>query len=550
MDEKLLDYYCVNGESYEVKKLLNKIKWKSDIRGDGHLVDSYSGEYLNPMRHRFPLGYEAKEQDEDDDDFEIYCDDREFGIALDTIYIYPSKFSATCYKMVMDHLGKPFRPNYRDIIGFAYSLRTDKMREYVFDLIDMKNIDMVKLIRRLIEIERQDIINVIAENGYIDSYVSAYLLNFFQGKLTKKTRYCLTVSLALSNKSKRDYYIRSNPEWDYCLVNGGVLINKYKGNDYFVKVPDEIDGKKVVDVTWDTFGVGVRGKYYGIHSNNKRVLRSLYQYDELSLYTALDKVSEVYYGLSVHILDVGVTDDKFVWVYDGDGARIKQCPTDVAELHIPNTINGYKVKIIEDNACRDSMVQKLYIPDNVEEIGAFAFKSSKYLEEVYFYGKNKNIDFYAFSLVDDDEFKVKYVQVAKGQKDKVDIYSYNKYPEEISIEEGYKTNHYKELSSQYWTKILHLPDSFTVIDGVLRDTFANLRRLEKVYWPNSISTINLKETPFMAKGVRIYIGEGTTTVIGDKNSDVIIVQREGANVEYIDFPEDKVKIENWKYPRA
>ena len=188
-------------------------------------------------------------------------------------------------------------------------------------------------------------------------------------------------------------------DFEYSTNSGYVVINRYVGADSFVKIPPSIDDLPVRYVNTGTFSgnksilevvipEGVEECHFADCPNLVRVTipDSLVTPIGDMGQSANCRIQEIRIkGISTrYCMDRGI-------VYSIDGKKLIACPSGLANIAIRSDISA-----IERYAFKNSLLDRINIPNGVTSIGAYAFDSCASLSRIVFEGNAPTVGNYAF----------------------------------------------------------------------------------------------------------------------------------------------------------
>ena len=412
---------------------------------------------------------------------------------------------------------------------------------------------MYEIVLTAITSQHTSIIGALATNGAIDEELCANIIENHMDILDNETRLALLDNIQQNTDAKGvggfDFLDINNvdTEWKYFNRKDGIVLTKYLGRDKLIDIPDKIDGKKVLNFDEVSLFGDEANAFVGVASNNIALLiilsnmLSKQKYDgKYYIFTSLQENAVSKGDIIYEAIDAGVTDDGFLWSYNGKIARLHQYFGDESTVKIPNMIGDYKVEEICMDFCKENnMLEVVHIPNNVRYIEAFAFQDCENLTEIYFYGSNKIVDYAAFESCTN----VNKVQVAKEQEGP--LYRPANIAKEIVFEEGTRISNYRRLPYCMAMQTFRMSSTLIETNKYISYAIDKLKDISEIHWSDSIPVIDLSELLTSEKSLTIYVGAGAREVIGnDKCKNVLIKVHGNQKIKCTYFSESNIVYEN------
>ncbi|MFW6015143.1 MAG: leucine-rich repeat domain-containing protein [bacterium] len=315
-----------------------------------------------------------------------------------------------------------------------------------------------------------------------------------------------------------------------------IYLTDYVGNRKKVKVPAEINGKKVVIGT-DTFKKNTKIKKViiedGIEIIGEEAFFSCINLVEVTIPESVKEVSsKSFWGTPwLH-----KQDDEFIIVGDGILLLYNE---NKEEVKIPDNVKsighrafGFLHYDYRGYDLIDSEIKKIILHKNITNIGDYAFTGLVELEEINLHNGITNIGYYAFAGCR----KLKTIDLPSGisriepgtfsncnslekilvpnSVNEIGYRAFNKCHkiEEINIPSGVKKIDFGTFSSCENLKEIKLPNGIEEIDN---DAFYGCESLEEIFLPHGVTKIGSSAFDFCINLLEVYIPETVKNIGGN-----------------------------------
>jgi len=203
----------------------------------------------------------------------------------------------------------------------------------------------------------------------------------------------------VSAETEGNYTEATSDDFDFSEVDGSITLNKYKGNNAYVTVPEEINGKKVTVVGTGCFsanktlvGIILPESIVTIADNSFGECEFL---EKVQLGNSVETIGEKAFINCWALKEINLPDS----ITEIGESALNAC--NITSIHIPTgltsisdgafcngdweevTIPGNCLVIGKQAFAGNSVLKKVYIEEGVETIGVRAFEKCSALEELH-----------------------------------------------------------------------------------------------------------------------------------------------------------------------